>query len=177
MLQIDELLTPTALHQLRSLALESTTFYDTKNGYLGSYLDDGPSSPWLDMLARELQERMPRILKGQPLQQAWFYKYDSSASLRGIKVHADLASVNLNIWLAPETTNLSPGKGGLLIYDKLPRTNFNHETFESFNNWEKEGAMMDFLETSNDSLRSSLTPFLRNEHTSTSLRLASLCSS
>ena len=78
-MQIDNLLTPAALYNIRKVALESTTFFDSKVGYLGSYMDDGLQSVWIMKLARELQELMPRVLKDQALRQAWFYKYDSGS--------------------------------------------------------------------------------------------------
>jgi len=74
---IDRFLSEDGLRNLRNLALESTTFYDGKLGYLGSYVDDGLTSSWLDNLSRELQERLPRVLGNMPLRQAWMYKYDS----------------------------------------------------------------------------------------------------
>jgi hypothetical protein len=95
-LAIDNFLTPAALHQLRHLSLTSTTFFDAKSGgYLGayvgerkgrgavnevaqpphpSYLDDGLTSPWITALARELQERLPTVIGGLSLMQAWMYK-------------------------------------------------------------------------------------------------------
>jgi len=153
-LQIDNLLTETALREIRKVALESTTFYDSKVGYLGSYMDDGLSSTWIRKLGRELQERLPRVLKDQPLRQAWFYKYDSEDEdnyQRGIKVHADLARVNLNIWLTPDEANLDKESGGLLIYDALPggEEDFGFENFADWNNWENVEDMMKYLKDSN----------------------------
>ena len=71
---VDDFLTPHALQFMRELALGSTTFWDIKNGYMGSYLGHGLQSPWLAYMARELQELMPDVIQGLPLRQAWFYK-------------------------------------------------------------------------------------------------------
>ena len=76
---VDEFLSADGLRNLRNLALESTTFYDGKLGYLGSYVDDGLTSSWMDALSRELQERLPRVLGEMPLRQAWMYKVSSFA--------------------------------------------------------------------------------------------------
>ena len=62
----------------------------------------------------ELRERLPRILRGHTLENMWAYKYDGS--LGGINVHADNAAVNLNYWLTPDSANLDPDGGGLIVY-------------------------------------------------------------
>jgi len=59
-----------------------------------------------------------------PLSTSWFYKYDSVEAKErgqgGIGVHADQALVNINIWLTPDSANLDPTSGGLVVYDKAP---------------------------------------------------------
>jgi len=146
---IDQFLSNDGLHHLRNLALESTTFYDGKLGYLGSYVDDGLTSSWLDSLSRELQERMPRVLGNMPLRQAWMYKYDSDNAKQrsGIRVHADQATVNLNIWLTPDEANLSTGNGGLIIHNAAaPRDDlFVTEDFLEWNNVQQEPKMKAYL--------------------------------
>ncbi|GMH50907.1 hypothetical protein TrRE_jg7740 [Triparma retinervis] len=146
-LAIDDFLTPVGLTQLYNLALESTVFFDAKKGYLGAYLDDGLSSPWLRYLVRELQERLPGVLGGLPLKQAWMYKYDSDADMKGINIHADQAAVNLNIWLTPDEANLDPETGGLVVYNTLPPLAEvdGSGTFKDWNDYGQSAAMKDFL--------------------------------
>jgi hypothetical protein len=147
-LAIDNFLTPTCLTQLYNLALESTVFFDSKKGYLGAYLDDGLTSPWLRYLARELQERMKGVLGNLELKQAWMYKYDSDVDMKGISIHADQAAVNLNIWLTPDEANLDKEKGGLVVYNMLPplvEVNSKH-TFKDWNDYTQSGAMREYLE-------------------------------
>ena len=37
--------------------------------------------------------------------------------MTGIDVHADFAAINVNFWITPETANLNPKNGGLVVYD------------------------------------------------------------
>lgn len=53
--------------------------------------------------------------------------------------------MNLNIWLTPDEANLSPGRGGLVIYDKLPPDSLDLGTFGAWNNWENESNMKSYL--------------------------------
>jgi len=146
---IDNFLSRDGLHHLRTVALDSTTFFDAKLGYLGSYQDDGLSSSWLDSLGRELQERLPKILNNLPLRQAWMYKYDSyNAKLKqGIRIHADQATVNLNIWLTPDDANLGVGNGGLIIHNAAApeQAIFSTDGFNSWNGVASEGRMHAWL--------------------------------
>ena len=99
---IDDALTPAALDQIRSLLLESTVFYETKmpeqfGGYVGAIVEDGLHARALLELASALQRAMPETFRDRPLAYLWCYKYDSDYG--GIKVHADEAAVNVNVWL------------------------------------------------------------------------------
>ena len=60
--------------------------------------------------------------------QLWAYKYDSH--LVGIDVHADSAAVNVNFWITPDTANLTPESGGLVVYDAEAPSDWN---FKSYN--------------------------------------------
>jgi tetratricopeptide (TPR) repeat protein len=117
---LDALVTPAALQALRRFCLESTIWHNIKPGYLGAYLHDGFCSEFLLRLAWEFRERLPRIVRGLPLQVMWGYKCDSS--LPGLGVHADAAAVNVNFWITDDSANLDPGHGGLLVYEhEAPR--------------------------------------------------------
>ncbi len=64
--------------------------------------------------------------------QSWAYKYDSS--LTGIEVHADFAAVNVNFWIIPDTANLNPASGGLVVYDAIAPLDWNFETYNNDQN-------------------------------------------
>lgn len=84
------------------------------------------------------KKNMP-ISTHKELNMIWAYKYDNTPiseitedkdeedfeltrfqySREGIGVHADDALLNINIWLTPDTANMNPSSGGLVIYDEV----------------------------------------------------------
>ncbi|KAH8049609.1 hypothetical protein JL721_11645 [Aureococcus anophagefferens] len=120
--------------QIRSLLLESTVFYETKmpeqfGGYVGAIVEDGLHARALLELASALQRAMPETFRDRPLAYLWCYKYDSDYG--GIKVHADEAAVNVNVWLTPDDANLDPAGGGLVIYTAKPGAAASAEEYNS----------------------------------------------
>ena len=51
--------------------------------------------------------------------------------MKGIKIHADFAAININFWITPDKANLNKNTGGLLIWDKEAPKNWD---FEKYNN-------------------------------------------
>tara|TARA_Y100001968_G_scaffold318722_1_gene349310 strand:- start:698 stop:2503 length:1806 start_codon:yes stop_codon:yes gene_type:complete len=138
---IDNFLSKTALESLKKFLLGTTIWFDIKSGgYLGAYLKEGLANPLIIQIAEELQKKLPRIFQKHQIKQIWAYKYDSRAKnknslLKGIKVHADQAAVNVNFWISPKEANLNPYSGGLIVYDvEAP----NDWDFNSYNNDEKK---------------------------------------
>jgi tetratricopeptide (TPR) repeat protein len=112
---IDNFLDPMALSALRKFCLRSTVWFELKGaGYLGAYFREGFNDPLLLAIAEELSEKMPRIFAGHPLRMIWAYTYEQS--MVGINPHADFARINVNFWITPDSANLDPRTGGLLIY-------------------------------------------------------------
>jgi len=118
MTYFDNFLHPKALQQLQRLLMESTIWHDFQysGGYLGAVLTDGLACPLLFQIADELRQTFPVIFKNHTLNQLWAYKYDSQLS--GINVHADFAAVNVNFWVTPDSANLNPKTGGLIVHKK-----------------------------------------------------------
>ena len=121
---IDDFLSPTALMSLREFLLGSTIWFDFfhKGGYMGAYLSEGLASPLVLQIAEDLRKKFPKIFKNHHLTQFWAYKYDSRASeknnsYKGIHVHADFAAINVNFWITPNSANLDPSSGGLVVYN------------------------------------------------------------
>ena len=116
MTYFDNLLNPEALHALRRFLMESTIWYAFKypGGYLGTFLADGLACPLLLQIADQLRQTFPDIFKRFPLNQLWAFKYDSRPT--GITIHADAAAINVNFWVTPDTANLNPKNGGLIVY-------------------------------------------------------------
>ena len=133
---IDDLLSPETLSLLRHLLLRNTHWFQTKTPldfgkYVGSYIDDGLNDPIFLRLAKEIHQKMPRIMEGHPLRYMWAYKYDSEWE-SGINLHADMAAVNVNIWLSADGADLMEEGygGGLVVYTARPPPDW---TFESYN--------------------------------------------
>lgn len=130
---IDNVLSEEALRRIRNILLESTVFYQTKNPtlvgtYTGAYIDDGLHDRILLELAMELRRKLPSILDPHALRYMWAYKYDSkktTTSQEGIKLHADMAAVNVNLWITPDEANLDPNSGGLVVYTVKPPDHWN----------------------------------------------------
>jgi tetratricopeptide (TPR) repeat protein len=121
---IDDFLSPVALKSLREFLLGSTIWFDFfhKGGYVGAYLSEGLASPLVLQIAEDLRKKFPKIFKNHHLTQFWAYKYDSRASeknnsYKGIQVHADDAAINVNFWITPNSANLDPSSGGLVVYN------------------------------------------------------------
>ena len=141
MTYVDNFLNPKALESLRKFLLGSTIWFKAKTGgYLGAYLTEGLASPLIIQIADELRKKFPKIFKDHPINQIWAYKYDSRAknknsSIKGINVHADFAAVNVNFWITPNTANLNPDSGGLIVYDVEAPKDWD---FNTYNNDEKK---------------------------------------
>ena len=56
---------------------------------------------------------MPELLADNPLRFMWAYKYDSH--LQVIGTHAYSAVVNINFGVTPDTCNLEPEHGVLVV--------------------------------------------------------------
>ena len=99
--------------------------------YVGAYIDDGLQDPIFLMLAKQLHQRLPRIMKNHHLRYLWAYKYDSEWE-SGINLHADQAAVNVNMWLSLDDADLEEEGygGGLVVYTTKPPA---HWKFEDYN--------------------------------------------
>jgi len=153
MLAIDGFLSDEALELLYKFALESTVYFDIKGGYLGAYSADGMQHPVFMKIVDELRSAMPRIFcnasTGEPLDliNIWSYKSDPAHS-GGLGIHADLATVNLNLWVTPDEANLNTSSGGLHVYDYKPEL-VNHEDFDNVNSMSNIEQNLRRLEESN----------------------------
>ena len=72
---------------------------------------------------------MPSIFSKHFLNQLWAYKYDSMRD--GITVHADIAAINVNLWLTPDDANLEPDGGGLVVHSAAAPFDWDFESFNS----------------------------------------------
>lgn len=127
---IDDFLDPRALSALRKFCLESTIWFELKGaGYLGAYFREGFNDPLLLAIAEELSDKMPEIFANLPLRMVWAYSYEQS--MVGINPHADFAKVNVNFWITPNSANLDPETGGLLIYRRPAPTSWGFDKYNA----------------------------------------------
>lgn len=93
--------------------------------YLSAWVYDGFLTPLLLQLAEDLRRAMPRLLGPHELTNAWAFKHDNTRGPapvdkdpRGVKIHADAAAVNVNIWLVPEDALQDPENagGGIVVF-------------------------------------------------------------
>ena len=114
---IDNFLSPDALEQLRKFCLESTVWrHPYKFGYVGAFPQDGFASISLFAVAEELRAALGEAFDGYQLAQWWAFEYD--ARLPGTDIHGDDADFSLNFWITPDSANLDPSTGGLVVWDK-----------------------------------------------------------
>lgn len=136
----DGMLKPEALEGLRRFCLESSMWFDFRydNGYLGAFLEEGFCCPLLLQVANDLRLALPGIFGDRQPSQLWAFKYDSKYT--GIDYHADFASVNVNFWITPDSANLDPDSGGLVVWNKEAPLDWDFTTYNS-----DSAAITDFI--------------------------------
>ena len=113
----DDFLSPEALRALRQFCHDSTIFFGRDPaGYVSSYLRDGFNCDLLYQIARDLKQRLPRVIGDQFLSNMWAYRHGAQG--RGVVAHTDYAAVTFNFWITPDQANLDPASGGLVVYRK-----------------------------------------------------------
>jgi tetratricopeptide (TPR) repeat protein len=126
---IDNFLSPDALEQLRKFCLESTVWrHPYKFGYVGAFPQDGFASISLFSVAEQLEAALGEAFDGYQLAQWWAFEYD--ARLPGTDIHGDDADFSLNLWITPDSANLDPTTGGLVVWDKTAPSDW---TFDDYN--------------------------------------------
>ena len=141
---LDDFLTEPALERLRVYCLESTVWHRIyESGYIGAIPADGFACPLLAQLAEEIAARFPRILGPHRFKYLGAFKYDSELSL-GTNTHADLAAVNVNLYITPDEANLEPKSGGMVVWNKTIDT---EPLMRNLNSNEK--AMQEYLSSHN----------------------------
>jgi tetratricopeptide (TPR) repeat protein len=127
---IDDFLTPEALEQLRKFCLESTVWrHPYQFGYVGAFPQDGFSSVSLFAIAEEFSAALGEAFAGHQLARWWAFVYDTK--LPGTDIHGDDADFSLNLWITPDSANLDPSGGGLVIWDKKAPSEWSYSDYNS----------------------------------------------
>ena len=128
---IDNFLNKDVLNILYKYCLSNSIWneFDYKNGYIGSFIENGFNAPLLLQISEEIRFNFPKIIKKLPLTKAWAFKCNNQ--MKGIKIHADFAAINVNFWVTPDNANLNKNSGGLLVWDKEAPKKWD---FEKYNN-------------------------------------------
>ena len=127
---IDDFLTPEALDQLRKFCLESTVWrHPYKFGYVGAFPQNGFASTSLFAIAEEFSAALGEAFDEYQLAQWWAFVYDTK--LPGTDIHGDDADFSLNLWITPDSANLDPDGGGLVIWDKTAPSDWSYNDYNS----------------------------------------------
>jgi Tetratricopeptide repeat len=127
---IDDFLTPQALEQVRKFCLESTVWrHPYQFGYIGAFPQHGFASVSLFAVAEEFSAALGEAFEGYQLAQWWAFVYD--AKLPGTDIHGDDADFSLNFWITPDSANLDPSGGGLVIWDKKAPSDWSYDDYNS----------------------------------------------
>jgi len=127
---IDNFLNPGALDQVQRFCLESTVWrHPYKFGYVGAFPQDGFASISLFAIAEEFQTTLGEALNRYELAQWWAFEYDTR--LPGTDIHGDDADFTLNLWITPDSSNLDPSAGGIVIWDKKAPSNWSFNDYNS----------------------------------------------
>ena len=144
---VDDLLTPAALAEMREVALGASIWMECKpSGYLGSRFSDGFAMPHVAKLARELEQALPQIFSQHSLNIFWGFKIleeNDPKGAEGIKVHADVAAVNVNFWITEDEANNDPDHGGLVVFKKMAPVNTTFDDYNSGGSLEDYGISME----------------------------------
>jgi hypothetical protein len=127
---IDNFLTPEALDQVRRFCLESTVWrHPYQFGYVGAFPHHGFASVSLFAIAEELSAALGEAFDGYQLAEWWAFVYD--AKLPGTDIHGDDADFSLNLWITPDSANLDPSTGGLVVWDKAAPSDWSYSDYNS----------------------------------------------
>jgi X-X-X-Leu-X-X-Gly heptad repeat protein len=127
---IDDFLTPEALEQVRKFCLESTVWrHPYQFGYVGALPQDGFASVSLFAVAEEFSAALGEAFADYQLAQWWAFVYNTK--LPGTDIHGDQAEFSLNFWITPDSANLDPDGGGLVIWDKTAPTDWSYDDYNS----------------------------------------------
>ena len=113
----DDFLTPEALAGLRRFCRDSTIYFGSDPaGFVSATMAGGFNCSLMYQVAEELKTALPSVLGPHHLSNMWSYRHRAAGG--GVLAHTDLAAVTFNFWITPDSANLDPESGGLVLYAK-----------------------------------------------------------
>jgi hypothetical protein len=116
---IDDFLTKEALESLLCFCQNSTIWAGNRyaHGRLSALFFTGFNAPLILQIAEELRDAFPLLIGDKhPLRQLWAFK-NTDFLPPDSTIHADFAAININFWITPDSANLDPSTGGMVVYD------------------------------------------------------------
>jgi hypothetical protein len=96
---------------------------------VGAFPQHGFATVSLFAIAEEFSEAMGEAFADYQLAQWWAFVYDTK--LPGTDIHGDDADFSLNFWITPDSANLDPNGGGLVIWDKKAPSDWSYDDYNS----------------------------------------------
>ncbi len=113
----DDFLSADALAGLRRFCQVSTIYFGADPaGFVSATMAGGFNCSLMYQIAEELKAALPSVLGPHHLSNMWSYRHRAEGS--GVLAHTDSAAVTFNFWIAPDTANLDPESGGIVVYAK-----------------------------------------------------------
>lgn len=111
---MDDFLAPGVCEQLHQELLhhEGWRYQNSTGEPLGHNM--GPAIPTIFAIAESLKASFPMMFSDCELVEHWALLYPKNASG---KIHSDIGSVTVNLWLTPDEYNLDTSGGGLVFFD------------------------------------------------------------
>ena len=149
---VDNVLSEWAIQMMHDFLLEATIFWEGKlNGkYLGAYSYFGLYGPMHQRITDDFRQTLSEVVGNRELVECWSYKYldgitsekrdggggsgsgtNQQQQQTGVPPHADLAEVNLNLWITPDAANLDATQGGLDVYKYRVSTRAEFNKFQA----------------------------------------------
>lgn len=111
---MDDFLEPGICQQLHQELLEDPGWRLQKSTPTPLLSNMGPDIKTIFAIAEAIKASFPALFLDYDLVEHWALMYPHNSSG---KVHSDIGSVTVNIWLTPEEYNLDSSNGGLIFLD------------------------------------------------------------
>lgn len=112
----DNFLDEKTIEQLRGYGMTTEYKQKFRGGYKEHMFTSDFPIPELENVINIVKKSESEMFSNLEFSKGWFFIYDNECN--GVTPHADGASINLNIWLTPNSSIKDSNKNGLIIWDK-----------------------------------------------------------